>query len=1324
MLSKSRVFSHGNVVAQSIGGSAHNIANYEAFKPYRASYEVSKSNLDETFTIPNINQQKKVEPFDTATGIISNSPEIIAFSNFIPVYDNYNNLNSFGEYLQTKQDALLVRSSRTVENLIMADFAGALLKDSANNNAAQILEYLQNQSAGIEQLLNHFSLIRKKLDFRYPVDINVLKLIGVLPPDYVLNDPESQNFYASSLPLKVDEILNESPSVTDLWTPTKIWLQSCLELKEVLANGMPQSFLSDGTTLGIDPHNKSYYDALSLNQSRSSLVKKFGFNDKQILTYPIQNIVRASGDTVRELIAVMTPAFSSGDINTSIFNQKIFSDVSNIDESIARLSHILCKEYVYSTKMRSEVVVDYGYPFNFGGKNANIWNYFIGQVGADVTDISSAPLGGGKSLVSLSQTVEPDGTEVLTFEDRYINDNVGTVRPNVVITPGTFYYLESSINPTTAGFDVTRLNRYLTRLNSSTNMLKMVKEDLMFKPEIPYSSILNKITTTAESGVTPTSGGADSTIDITKNQKQEEINTALSNPINLLRHIEKNIFGGSGLLRRTFGPKLWTNKNPNDVETDVSALLISLALDKDDADLQALLFLHQLYAISSSTGVSLENNPVALPTPNDATVKTDLVEAIMFRIRRLLEKDVVNSRLKTTEEISISLSIIKDALMSKYSSANLKILNQIGTLLLEFDENFDKNDNRSRTNGRFFLDQMRNTGVATGIRTDSTIISNLPVDKRSAYSGVQKTLYLVSMFKLCCLMVHLANPERLGSIKKPNVRGQGSDKITINKIKNTVVGVFLNSGELNEGIKLDLLENDVTGKRSFKAGEAFNPVAHVNKVHSTIVTDVKKINSNKNIKIFELPSAIKSGTKIYGNGANTLGLSSFNQPRGRLVALHYDDVMVKVENMLADYDKKMLNFVNKFYSFVYDLKNEFTILKNNLQLKSGLYGRSLLILTRQIANPILARSLLSEEQLTLMRSKFEDYAVRLKKDYISPVRDSIPHFQNLKNVQGIEFALPIEDVHLVSWNTFLKSFLAAKQYTEGPGSNKKIISVGIPQKLHRRMRVDSSKLSGLRHRNSLIKLNIYRVNSFLPDVIYKPKTYLFDLKLFPTRILKNFIDNGFSVSRSEDITTQQDTNSTSMIETFSNDVVNFIPHLKNTEDYNFTLVDVLEKFSLRDSDYSFLSDDDFNQIFDNHSISFLLEEYLRYVTDLPFDEQKYQQYAEINPKTQTQFSKFVTEAGGFQLPATAENFYNDETLLTDQNAMIKSLILPKKFDRVFHVIFDPDDFEIDERTPKKVIEKYVGIDGDISSLSRNDPNEPTFDKYYTALETYEGNDAS
>ena len=100
MFLKSKVFKHGNISAQSVRGSAHKLISVDLEKPMISTYEVTRKNLDETFKLPQTNEQRKVEPFDTTTGIISNSPEIIAFSNFIPAYDRYGELNEYGNYLE------------------------------------------------------------------------------------------------------------------------------------------------------------------------------------------------------------------------------------------------------------------------------------------------------------------------------------------------------------------------------------------------------------------------------------------------------------------------------------------------------------------------------------------------------------------------------------------------------------------------------------------------------------------------------------------------------------------------------------------------------------------------------------------------------------------------------------------------------------------------------------------------------------------------------------------------------------------------------------------------------------------------------------------------------------------------------------------------------------------------------------------------------------------------------------------------------------------------------------------------------------------------
>jgi len=250
VLAKSKNFKHGNVSAQSIGGSGQSISATVVPKPIISFKNLSAERLlDTSIKLSRINLQQNVEEFDKVTGINSNSPEIIAFSNFIPVYDKNGELNEFGDYLKKKQDAYLIRASSNISNLISNSKTNALIVSTASN-ALAIQEFCKNHGKGIDELLNHFSFIRKKMDFRSDIDKEVLKIIGLLPQDVILNDINSPDFFANSLPHSVEEILNESNDVIKHWTPTKIWIQSCLELKEVLMNGLAGTFLSEGDVLG------------------------------------------------------------------------------------------------------------------------------------------------------------------------------------------------------------------------------------------------------------------------------------------------------------------------------------------------------------------------------------------------------------------------------------------------------------------------------------------------------------------------------------------------------------------------------------------------------------------------------------------------------------------------------------------------------------------------------------------------------------------------------------------------------------------------------------------------------------------------------------------------------------------------------------------------------------------------------------------------------------------------------------------------------------------------------------------------------------------
>ena len=86
-----------------------------AFKLSIANSYVSNVGNEENFNPTTV--RKTSEPYDSDTGIISDSPEIILFSNFEPTYSDNGQLNKTGEILQAKQESVLVSAVSSIEQL-------------------------------------------------------------------------------------------------------------------------------------------------------------------------------------------------------------------------------------------------------------------------------------------------------------------------------------------------------------------------------------------------------------------------------------------------------------------------------------------------------------------------------------------------------------------------------------------------------------------------------------------------------------------------------------------------------------------------------------------------------------------------------------------------------------------------------------------------------------------------------------------------------------------------------------------------------------------------------------------------------------------------------------------------------------------------------------------------------------------------------------------------------------------------------------------------------------------------------------------------------
>jgi hypothetical protein len=157
-----------------------------------------------------------------------------------------------------------------------------------------------------------------------------------------------------------------------------------------------------------------------------------------------------------------------------------------------------------------------------------------------------------------------------------------------------------------------------------------------------------------------------------------------------------------------------------------------------------------------------------------------------------------------------------------------------------------------------------------------------------------------------------------------------------------------------------------------------------------------------------------------------------------------------------------------------------------------------------------------------------------------------------------------------------------------------------------------------------------------------------------------------------------------------------------------------------------------------------MEQYFSFLSDTKVDENRYTNFSLLKGGIDIQFQNFVAKISsqtGKPPPPTqtfnpsASNFYlRDTYLLPNINSFFKELISPRKFDRVFHLVVDPDDFIIDTNseddslaTSPTAINRYKNK---IELIDKSKPNsgykragtglfEITFDNYFAAVESYD-----
>ena len=396
------------------------------------------------------------------------------------------------------------------------------------------------------------------------------------------------------------------------------------------------------------------------------------------------------------------------------------------------------------------------------------------------------------------------------------------------------------------------------------------------------------------------------------------------------------------------------------------------------------------------------------------------------------------------------------------------------------------------------------------------------------------------------------------------------------------------------------------------------------------------------------------------------------------------------------YPKQLDNFAKSYYSESTRVANWIDLLDkfvSNASLKLSSFKTSLsqnflqyLTATRDIFNKDTMLS--PEQRLSLANLSFSREQIVLAEHIMTELIDrfdssndsesklkTFPDFLDFPD-KFINYC-PVNDIDLISYTSLSQLFKNLDEFSNFKGNNKRILSVGLPPRMLRNLigspaGISLSKEENLRR--NVVRLCVYKNDVLNPGIVFKPKTFLFEVNRFPTRIVSNWGNlNGFK---------------------------NFFD--APTKYFDGKQILLHKNFNEAFSNYgNFLSQEERALIYLNHVFSFVLEEYVKWFTGSSIDESRYYNYSGLDEELKNisiQYDNYIKTTGGKfdatnlfgsnppdinnldliveNLQASVKSYLKNETLLLDTDSYVKKILYPKKFDRTFNIMFDPDDFEI------------------------------------------------
>lgn len=918
--------------------------------------------------------------------------------------------------------------------------------------------------------------------------------------------------------------------------------------------------------------------------------------------------------------------------------QGAFSSLIDPDDRLKVLFSILSKELRVSTGLSTNVVVStLRNTFNTAAEG-NVYSRIIGRIGTDAM-LSTDP--SIDSIASLIRARAGDQV-VMPFEQVVVRSGL-TQRA----IPGKTFYIDSIIQGQEK-FNTNSLNEYATAFNAATNGLALIAEGTLDVNVINRERLGLSVRDLMQKVVAPISDGIKAIAD----------RSSSSDP---------------------FTP----------------ALLAAAATDNQLRRLlyvYILLFMHIRNDLVQSGQVPADQQQTVVETMNRAGLTKDV---IVEEIRKIaldpLEAQLSQQRAAIAE--SLERGIDSAGQVATATATEIDRIKNTPAQIIIADVIMRRIFNRYRRN-----------------QIDSTkeFLASFEFNKLASFGIGSPGNYFVSMAEVVQSIDSLARSVITGTDTNENVDGYYSNqdagltkfsKLGVNQIIHIILDIYISLFSKFAPITI--------------TGAKFTPRVDNGTAFSVAIVDespkleVNIDESRVEIMNIALSSFLNSGHILVGNVAEDRRQEILRY-RGdleeiRSKAIREDelirdiiDVFLSISNLVSEQAEQ----TKRFFDTLGPNANSLTSIRQSIDSDDKISSLS-------AAQVVLSRIELDESRSSRANSAFLTDALD---DISSQDNPGSPFVGDATILPGVRNAL--------------FNMMRDSAFTASSGKNAQILTIGLPAGFSDSLRLRNdtfsvgTNLEELERRRGLqsdiVQVNVYMQDLMYDDLIFKPKKYIFELGRFVN-------SQGFS-----DVSPFTD---------FNTNVALSIQQRVLVQDESM-FVEGTGAFTTDDESYSFLADSQKQELVRNHIVSYLLGVYVRLLTGVSLNESNFlineaislklvddetkKTFIEIlenhvsqfinkrltidelvaaNPEVSALFTRLdsnvdttgvvsrITEViDGEPSPPNIEisqdiitfmNAFSPDSILFGAGSRRSRIVSPKMFERIFTILVDPDEFEID-----------------------------------------------